>query len=145
MKLQQPKESFHHCYTIANNYFLREVSSSKLFQKCKMSLHRNLVAGSTDPLANCSKQNLLNFRSAECLSAEYFIVENFKSQNVDLSADYLQQNLLNSRMFSGIIFHSSIPEIQNVHQQNISQQNPKNADCSSAEYPSGCYNCHSMT
>ena len=32
---------------------------------------------SADPSANCSQQNLLNFRSAECLSIEYFVVENF--------------------------------------------------------------------
>ena len=101
-------------------YFLREVSFSKLFQKCKMFVHRNFVAESTDPSTDCSKQNPLNFRSAECLSAEYFIVENFRSHNVDLSTDYLQQNLLNSRMFSGRIFHSKIPKMQNVHWQNIS-------------------------
>ena len=54
-----------------------------------MFVHRNFVAESIDPLANCSQQNLLNFRSAECLSIEYFIEENFRSQNVDLSKDYL--------------------------------------------------------
>ena len=80
-----------------------------------MFVRRNFIAESIDPSVDCSQQNLLNFRSAECLSTKYFIVENFRSQNVDLSADYLRQNLLNSRMFSGIIFHSRIPEIQNVH------------------------------
>ena len=54
-----------------------------------MSFRRNFVAESTDPLADYSQQNLLNFRSAECLSIEYFIEENFRSQNVDLSKDYL--------------------------------------------------------
>ena len=109
MKLLKPKENFHHYYTIANHYFLREVSFSTLLQKCKMSLHRNFVVESANPSADCSQQNVLNFRSAECLSAEYFIAENFRSQNVDLSTDYLQQNLLNSRMFIRRIFHSSTP------------------------------------
>ena len=106
MKLQKPKEKFHHYYTIANHYFLCEVSFSRLFQKCKMSLRRNFVAESIDPSANCSQQNLLNFKSAECLSVGYFIVENFRSQNVDLSTDYLRQNLLSSRMFIYRMFHS---------------------------------------
>ena len=57
------------------------------FQKCRMFVRRNFVAESIDPSADCSQQNLLNFRSAEGLSTEYFIVEIFRSQNVDLSAD----------------------------------------------------------
>ena len=72
---------------------------------------RNFVAESADPSADCSQQNLLNFRSAECSPAEYFVEENLISQNVD----YLQSNFLNSKMFIGRIFRSRIPEMQNVH------------------------------
>ena len=95
MKLWQPKENFHHYYTIANHYFLRKVSLSRLFQKCKISLSRNLVAESANPLADCSQQNLLNFRSAKCSSAEYFVAGSFKKQSTDPSTDCSQQNLLN--------------------------------------------------
>ena len=99
-----------------------------------MSFRRNFVAESTDPSTNCSQQNLLNFKRAKFSSAKYFIEENFRSHNVDLSIDYLQQNLLSSRMFISRIFHSKILEMINVHWQNILQQNPRNAECSLAEY-----------
>nr|POE86212.1 hypothetical protein CFP56_07024 [Quercus suber] len=117
----------------STEYFLREISFSGLFQKCEMSLRRNFVAEITDPSVDCSQQNLLNFKSAECSSTEYFIAENFRSQNVDLFADYLQQNLLKGEC-SVAEFHSRIPEMQNVHWQDILQQNSRDAERSSAEY-----------
>ena len=109
---------------------------------------RNFVVESVDPSADCSQQNLLNFRSAECSPAEYFVEENLISQNVD----YLQCNFLNSRMFIGRIFSQQNPRnaecslakyfvaksqncrMQNVHRQNILQQNPINSKCSLVEY-----------
>lgn len=41
---------------------------------------------SADPSADCSQQNLLNF-NAECLFAEYFVAESFRSQSANPSAD----------------------------------------------------------
>ena len=55
IKPWQPKENFHHYYTVANHYFLCKVSLSKLFQKCKMSLRRNFVVESANPSVDCSQ------------------------------------------------------------------------------------------
>ena len=125
MKLQQPKESFHHCYTVANHYFLHEVSFSKLFQKCRMFVR----------IMFYSKK----FQNAECRSlcklftAKFVEFQDVHQQNIS------QQNLRNAecslaKYFMTEYFTAESVEFQNVHWQNISQQNLRNAKYSLAEY-----------
>ena len=117
MKLQKPKENLHHHYTATNRNFLHKVFFNRPFQKCKMSLCRNVVAESADPSIDCSQQNLLNFRSVECSFAEYFIIESFRSQNIDLSTNYLQQNLRNFKSVECIFTEYFI--VENFKSQNV--------------------------
>ena len=73
-------------------------------RKCR-SFNRLLIAKSTE------------FQKCRMFFAEYFIIESFRSQNIDLSTNYLQQNLRNFKSVECIFTEYFI--VENFKSQNV--------------------------